>query len=264
MFEHHERALNKLTEILKQDPSVQAVIMAGSIAQGKAKESSDIDVYLVVTDESYEERKNNNNLSYMNHDPVICDYPNGYIDGKVINLRFLELAAERGSEPTRASFVGSKAWFSRIPNMDKLLAKIPVYPEQNRDRNIRDFFAQVILYGFYFASEAVKKNNPYLLSHAVSNLVLFGSRIILAHNRILFPCHKSLMSEVERAPDKPESFIQLANDLLIDPTEQKCAGFASMLLGFANPGLSTEQSVTVFMQNNEWNWLDQEPPLCDR
>nr|AIF26559.1 hypothetical protein [uncultured bacterium fosmid pJB45G2] len=156
----------------------------------------------------------------MNHDKKICDYEGGYIDGKIIDLRFLELAAERGSEPTRYSFVGSKAWFSRIPDLDALLGRIPVYPEANRDRNIRDFFAQIVLYGFFFAEEAVKKNNPYLLAHSASQLVLFGGRLILAHNRLLFPCH--------------------------------------------NPGFDPQLSTAIFMENNEWNWLDREPPLSDR
>lgn len=58
MFDHHKRALNKLTEALRQDSSILAIITTGSVAQGTARESSDVDVYLVVDDESYAERKN--------------------------------------------------------------------------------------------------------------------------------------------------------------------------------------------------------------
>lgn len=57
MFQHHQIALNQLVELLKPDPTIRAIITAGSIAQGKARENSDIDVYIVVTDESFEERK---------------------------------------------------------------------------------------------------------------------------------------------------------------------------------------------------------------
>jgi predicted nucleotidyltransferase len=264
MYEHHKRALDKLVDALRTDPSILAVITAGSIAQGKARESSDVDVYLVVDDESYAERKKSHNLAYMNHDKEICDYEGGYIDGKIIDLRFLEQAAERGSEPTRYSFVGSRAWFSRIPDLDALLARIPVYPEANRDRNLRDFFAQIVLYGFYFTEEAVKKNNPYLLAHSASQLALFGGRLILAHNRILFPCHKSLMSVVESAPEKPDGFIEMSNDMLRNPTDEKCKAFAAMVLGFRNPGFDPQLSTAIFMENNEWNWLDGEPPISDR
>ncbi|RCW43480.1 nucleotidyltransferase domain-containing protein [Paenibacillus prosopidis] len=264
MYEHHKRALDNLVEVLKPDPSILAVITAGSIAQGKAKETSDIDVYLVVDDETYMEKRKNHNLSYINKDQEICDYPDGYVDGKIINLRFLELAAERGSEPTRASFIGSEAWFTRIPDLDMLLAKIPVYPEQNRDKNMADFYAEILLNGFYFSNEALKKNNPYLLSQAVSSLVLYGGRIILAHNRMLFPCHKSLMAAVENAKVKPDNFIEHAFSLLKDPTEEKCRNFSMMMLGFHRPGITPEQATTIFMENNEWNWIDQAPPLSDR
>ena len=119
-------------ETLKVDPSLLAIITAGSIAQGSAKESSDIDVYLLVTDESYAKRKKDNLLSYINHD--VCEYEGGYIDGKIVNRRFLELAAEQGSEPTRASFIGSKVFYSRVLNLDSILSRIPVYPEANRTR----------------------------------------------------------------------------------------------------------------------------------
>lgn len=262
MFEHHKRALEKLAEALKPDPSFLAVITGGSLAQGKGRESSDVDVYLVVTDEAYEERKKENGLFYLNRD--VCDYEGGYVDGKIINLRFLELAAERGSEPTRSSFVGSKTIYSAIPNLDELIARIPVYPEGNRERNLADFFAQVYLYGYYFAGEAVKKNNPYLLSQSVSSLVLFAGRIVLAHNRILFPCHKSLMSAVESAPEKPNRFVETALDLLQHPTYEKCSSFVQMMLDFRDPGITYQQAVSLFVENNEWNWLEQDPPLSDR
>ncbi|WP_141502405.1 nucleotidyltransferase domain-containing protein [Paenibacillus luteus] len=262
MYQHHKQSLDKFVETLQSDPNLLAVITSGSIAKGTAKETSDIDVYLLVTDDDFEERKKMNKLSYTNHE--VCNYEGGYIDGKIINRRFLELAAEKGSEPTRASFTGSQAVYSIVPNLNELINEIPIYPEQNRTQNIRDFQAQVMLYGYYFAGEAVKKNNPYLLSHAISNLVLFGSRIILAHNRILFPCHKSMMAEVEEAPEKPENFVRLAHKLLLNPNYEQCMELSQVILGFRNLELSFEQAVSLFVQNNEWNWIDQFPPLQDR
>jgi hypothetical protein len=93
---------------------------------------------------------------------------------------------------------------------------------------------------------------------------LFGGRIILAHNRILFPCHKGLMAAVEAAPEKPEQFVEQANLLLAEPTHEKCVEFAKMLLAFREPGITFDQGVSLFVENNEWNWLEHEPPLQDR
>ncbi|MGG1640338.1 hypothetical protein ACIFQM_03400 [Paenibacillus sp. NRS-1782] len=262
MYEHHRKAMDNLVELLKPNPSFLAVITAGSVAQNKAKETSDVDVYLLVDDEEFERRKAEDLLAYTNHD--VCDYPEGYIDGKIINLHFLESASEHGSEPTRASFVGSKAYFSRIPDLDNLLARISVYPEKNRERDIKDFYAQIYLYAFYFAGEAAKKDNTYLKSHAASNLVLFSGRVILTHNRILFPCHKGLIEAVTGAAEKPDNFVEQVNSLLLAPTFEKCMDFAKMMLAFKDPGISFDQAISRFVENNEWNWLTQEPPLQDR
>ncbi|MBB6634622.1 nucleotidyltransferase domain-containing protein [Cohnella thailandensis] len=262
MHEHHRRALEALAEEIKQDPDVLALVTAGSVAQGRARESSDVDVFLILKDEAYERRKNSNDLSYLNRE--ICDYEGGYIDGKMVNVRFLELAAERGSEPTRNAFVGSKVVYSQLEGLQSLIDRIPVYPEENRERNLRDFYAQIYLYGYYFSNEAAQKGNVYLLHHSATQLVLFGGRIILAHNRLLFPCHKDLMKAEKQAPYKPEGFAEQAEVLLKEPTVDKCMSFAAMLLGFRDPGIPFEQAVSLFVDNNEWNWLEHEPPLTDR
>ena len=56
-------------------------------------------------------------------------------------------------------------------------------------------------------SEAIKRNDKYLLTRAVGDLVLYGGRLILAHNEVLYPYHKFLMTELERAPEKPDDLI---------------------------------------------------------
>jgi hypothetical protein len=262
MREHHQSAVNNLINYLRNKDEFLAIIMAGSIAKGTAKESSDIDVYLVVTDDEFNLRKQENNLFFYNEE--LCNYPGGYIDGKIINVSFLEKAALQGSEPTRASFLGATMALSRIPGMEEVIKQIPIYPESNRTKNLIDFYAQVLLYGNYFAMQALAQGNSYLVSHSICNLVLFASRMILAYNRILFPCHKSLMNLVERSTEKPDYFIEKANELLLNPTKENVADFVEMISSFKDWGITYGQAVSIFVENNEWNWLDQEPPLQDR
>ncbi|MCM3701469.1 nucleotidyltransferase domain-containing protein [Paenibacillus macerans] len=262
MFDHHKQTLDNFIEKWKSDSSCLAIMIGGSIAHGTAKETSDVDVYLLMTEEAYEIRRSDRQLSFADHS--VSAYEGGYVDVKVISLSFLELAAKEGSEPTRHSFVGSKAVYSTITGLDELLSRIPVYPEENREKNLRDFSAQLYLHAFYFAKEAGKKDDPYLMAHAVSNLVLFSSRIILAVNRILFSGHKSLMEAVEAAPQKPKNFRKLAIELLRQPSAEKCARFATMMLVFYNPGLSFDQALGIYVENNERNWVNQAPPLQDR
>jgi len=152
--EHHKKAITYLVNELQQDADYLAVIISGSVAKGLAREDSDIDCYLVVKDECFEERKQRDHLLY--YDQEGCEYEGGYYDGKIINYSFLRAAAERGSEPTRASFEGAMVVFSRIPELTELVSRIAVYPETNRERNFQDFFAQVELYGGYFADRALK------------------------------------------------------------------------------------------------------------
>ncbi|MHA6532124.1 hypothetical protein [Paenibacillus sp. BAC0078] len=262
MLEHHKQTLERLVQKLEKNPACLAVITSGSVAQGQAGATSDVDVHLLVADEAYEEYYNSNTLSFV--DREVSTYEGGYADVKVINLRFLELAATQGNEPTRYAFTGSEVLFSRIPGVDELVARIPVYPEENRERNLQDFTAQIYLHAFYFAREAAKKNDPYLLVHAVSNLVLFSGRIILAYNRVLFPSHKALLDTVETVEHKPKNFRKLASELLQNPSADKSVRFATMILVFYNPGLSFDQALGIYVKNNERNWMEQPPPLQDR
>ncbi|WP_157794148.1 nucleotidyltransferase domain-containing protein [Paenibacillus donghaensis] len=262
MYEHHRQTLEKLVGKLEKDPSCLAVITSGSVAQGTAKETSDVDVHLVLTDEAYAEYDRDHMLSYL--DREVSTYEGGYADIKVINLRFLELAAKRGNEPTRYAFTGSDVVFSRIPELNELVARIPVYPEESRDRNLRDFCAHIFLYAFYFAKEAARKNDAYVLAHTASNLVIFSGRMILAYNRMLFPSHKGLLDAVDAAEAKPKDFRKLAAELLQSPGADKSMRFAAKVLAFYNHGLSFEQALGIYVMNNERSWIEQSPSLQDR
>lgn len=259
---HHKRAIDHLVDKLSTDPSIEAILIAGSVAKGIAREDSDIDCYLVVSEESFDERQRNDQLFYYEQEG--CDYPGGYYDGKIISCSFLEAAAARGSEPTRASFDKAFVAFSRIPGMEALVARIPVYPEGNRERNFRDFFAQVELYGGYFADRAIALGNAYLLVHAVGQVALFSGRLLLAYNRVLFPCHKSMTSVLAALPRMPERYLDLQERMLLDPTRETIQAFVEAIRTFHDWGIASEAAVSRFIRNNEWNWLEGEPPLSDR
>lgn len=260
MFEHHRKALDGLVALLRQDPAYLAIISTGSVARDSARPDSDVDVYLVVDDEEYFRRSAARELVYHNRE--ICDYPGGYVDGKVLGLSMLKSAKERASEPMRASFAGAKVCYSVIPDMQEQIAQIAVYPEENREQNLKDFYAQVYLYGFYFANQA--DGNPYLLTRTADNLVLFGGRIVLAYNRILFPSHKGLMQAVSSAPQKPADFMERAYALLQAPNRKKCRDFAKMMLKFADPGITYKEADARYLEQNEWSWSRRECSLEER
>jgi hypothetical protein len=135
IWEHHQQAIDELVNRVRPDGSFQAVILSGSIAKGSAAPSSDLDVYLVVSEDEYQARKSRLDLAFF----APCAYEGGHVDGKIISVGVLESTAERGTEPMRSSFTRSTVVYSDIGDLQPLVDRIPVYPEANRASNMRDF-----------------------------------------------------------------------------------------------------------------------------
>jgi Nucleotidyltransferase domain len=260
MYPHHERAIETFVSQVEGGGIFDAVIVGGSIAKGTAKESSDIDVYIVVGEDVYKERKATGDLALIDQ----CDYPGGYIDGKLITLQILKETAARGSEPMRSSFTGAKVAYSRLGNLEPVLAAIPVYPEKHRSTNMRDFFACMALHAGYFGPQALARQDPFLLGHSLSQTVLFAGRALLAHNRVLFPCPKQLLGTLEKAPDKPEGYMDMTRELLATPTTELFAAYYEMISGFTDWGIPETAVLTRFMELDEWRWLASEPEVSQR
>lgn len=261
MEAHHQRVIDRLTAQFQGDPNYLALIIGGSIAKGWAKPDSDVDIVLVVTDDDYQRRAAEEAYHYYTRH--LCDYEGGYVDGKIVNLDFLREAADYGSEPARAAFVGAFTAFSHSNDVDSLLKCIPVYPEAERDEKIKAFYSQVLIMN-WFAAEAEKRRDPYLLTHAASEMALYGGRVILAHNRILYPYHKWFMHVLRGAPDKPADFMRRIDELLARPGVDTARAFAECLGGFQDWGVTMGQAVVRFMRDSEWNWrYGGRTPLAD-
>ena len=261
MEQHHKESINNLIEVLKQDQNIVALILSGSLAKGNYRSDSDIDVFIVVTDEDFERRRLTNDTCYFNKD--VCVYAGGYIDGKIINRSFIEKAAIQASEPTKASFLGSYVLWSREEGLDEIVKKIAMYDDENRQYKMDSFYAQVQLWGKYFYMEGVKKNNTYLVERSITELVFYASRYILAKSRILFPCHKTLMEFVDAVVDKPENYLQNVNQLIKEKKMEQVSIFVEDFNQYAQCSLSYPQCVARFIEDSEWNWLNSAPPLQD-
>lgn len=260
MYANHQRTIERLTEHFCADSRFQAMILGGSVAKGWAAPSSDVDIVLVATDEEFARRTLEGGLLYYTQE--FCDYEGGYVDGKVVDRSFLEEVADHGSEVARAAFVGARPVFSRLLDLDDLLARIPVYPEAERDAKIRAFYSQVIVGGWFF-KEAEKRGDRYLMTHSAGDMALFGSRLILAYNRILYPYHKWLMYVVERAPEKPENFMVLVQAMLANPSPATADAFAQSLTEYRDWGVSFGETFVNFTRDQEWNWRGGRAPIYD-
>ncbi|MEC0091508.1 nucleotidyltransferase domain-containing protein [Paenibacillus macquariensis] len=261
MWEHHAKTIQNLVSELHEDKRYLALIIGGSIAKGREREDSDVDIILVVTDEEFQRRELIKDFHYCRND--VCTYPNGYIDGTVVNLRFLYEVAERGNEPTRAAYVGAFVAYSHVPDLEKLIQKIPIYLEHEQKEKIESFYAHLEA-SRWFVPEAEKRNDKYLLGWAINELILYGGRMILAHNKILYPYHKWFLTELQNAKNKPDNFLDLINNLLNEPNHKNSEKFCNAILEYTEWDKPTEGWVSRFREESEWHWLKGHAPLKDR
>lgn len=258
---HHQQTIDRLTDHLKDDPVFDALIIGGSLAKGWDRPDSDVDVVLIATDDEYARRLPENQMHYFTTD--FCEYQGGYIDGKIVNRAFMLELAACGSEPARSAFVGAWITFSRWPELPDVLAQITIYPEATHTRKLQAFYAQLEAARWYIG-EAEKRQQAYLLMRFTTEMVLFATRMILAHNRILYPYHKWMLTAVAEAPDKPADFLPLVETLLGQPTKAHADQLFDCLVDFAEWPTAPEGWGARFMHDSEWNWRDgQVPPVAD-
>ncbi|MEI5907719.1 nucleotidyltransferase domain-containing protein [Bacillus spongiae] len=260
LFEHHKKVVNALTKQFIDDPNILALLIGGSVAKGYASENSDVDIMLVTTDEEFEKRKAKNDLFYWSDD--VCEYEGGFVDGKITSLSFLRDVADKGSEPARFAFQDAIIAFSKKTEIETLLQKITAYPEEEQKEKIEKFFVQFEAARWY-VGEAEKRNDQYLMMHTVSSLVLFGGRLILAHNKVFYPYHKWFMRVLEDVENKPDQFMELTKKLLSSPNKQNAEAFCQSILQFADWPEIKEGWPNRFLTETEWSWMDGRTPVTD-
>lgn len=214
MKPHHQRAVERLAEHFAEQEDCLAVIVGGSVAKGVEKDDSDIDAIIVLTEEACRAKWERNELFYWTAD--FCDYPGGYIDGKIVDLAYMRAVAERGNEVSRAAFKDALVVHCKLPEIEELVTRIPVYQAGEQREKVQSFYAQFEC-AYWYVGEALKRDEKYLLTHAVSELILYGGRLILAHNQVLYPYHKLFMEELRSVPEKPEDLMGLIDALLEQP-----------------------------------------------
>jgi predicted nucleotidyltransferase len=251
MREHHRRVVNRLVETFAGNPDYPALIVGGSIARGWERDDSDVDIILVASESAYAGLKANKAYHYFNRE--LCDYEGGYVDGKIVDVQFLEEVASHGIEPARAAFVNGIVAYSHIPGLEELVLRCGAYPEHERMQKIHAFYAQVQAMQWY-VGEAAKRSDPYLMAHMLSDLVLFGGRLILAHNRILFPYHKWFLTALRSAPEKPDGLVEMIESLLAQPSKEGIETFCSAILNFTDWDIPAEGWPVRFMEDAEWGW----------
>ncbi|WP_158855563.1 nucleotidyltransferase domain-containing protein [Halorhabdus sp. CUG00001] len=258
MQAYHRDALETAVDVAESDEDILACILTGSLARGWERSDSDVDVIFVVTDEDYDRRRADWDLHYHHDDP--CDHEDIYIDGKIVDVEFLEEVADHGSEPARAAFVGAEVEYSTDARISELLETIPVYPTENKSERIRTFYSQMEAYNWY-VGEANTRSDAYLGHHTTAQLALFGGRLLLAHNETLFPYHKWFSRVLREVPEKPEGTMDVFDRLLEDGTPEAAEAFTTAIREYRDWETPEVGWPTRFLLDREWQWRDGQPAL---
>lgn len=260
MHSHHSRTIQNIREFFERDPDVRALLLSGSIAHGFQSPTSDVDIMIFVSEEDYQKRFESGQLHFFNTD--LCTYEGGYVDGKYLSLNFVKQVLEKGSEPARFAFEGSQVLFSRVNEFAEDVGRIAAYPVAEKAERIKRFYAQFEAWHWY-CGEALAKQNRYLLGTAVSKLVLFGGRLILAHNEMLYPYHKWFLKVLERAKERPSNLVTCIQTLTESPTPENVEAFYEMVKTFQPWSDHPYHWPVQFLLDSELNWMDGKTPVDD-
>ena len=215
---HHEDLVEHFTAAAAARPETVAVVVVGSVARGTPRLDSDIDVYLVVTEEAFEQAQADQRLSYITTEGV--GYEGGYVDVKVASIEYLRRAVVAADEPARASFAGARVTWARDDEVERLVREIPVVAPDAHRALARSFVAQARLQAFYFLRHGHEHDDPVLLHHAATHLAFAAGRALLAHNGQLFQGPKYLLGAVEALPSKPDGIGELLRAAVSAPSPE--------------------------------------------
>jgi predicted nucleotidyltransferase len=260
MYPHHTQSIQNVTEYFRHDPEVLALLLGGSIAHGFESSISDVDVMILVSDENYRRRFQKGDIHFYNKE--LCTYAGGYVDGKYLSLEFVKQVAAKGSEPARFAFAGSQVLFSKVDGVVEQVHEAEQYPVAEKAERIKRFYAQFEAWHWY-CGEALGKRNPYLLGTSISKLILFGGRLILAHNEMLYPYHKWFLKVLEQAKDRPSDLLAFIQTLNASSTDENIEAFYEKIKTFQYWTDSPLSWPTQFMLDSELNWMDGRTPVDD-
>jgi hypothetical protein len=259
-YPHHRQSVLSLRDELIKDASIQAVVLGGSICHGYERPDSDIDCMILIDDDQYEQHRRDNTIQYYTTE--FTPYEGGYVDGKYHSLDYLEKVAAYGAEPARFAFKDSKIIFSRIDELESLLQRITAYPLAEQESRIIRFHAQLDGMRWFFG-EGIKRNDRFTINWAATDMVLFGSRMLLAYNRVLFPCHKTMTHELRRCEQLPEGIFDKMEELLAHPTEASAEAYYHAIKDWREWEQSPEGWPNQYMADSELKWLVNAAAVAD-
>jgi hypothetical protein len=255
---HHEEAIAAFTESQLARPEALGVVVVGSVARGDERPDSDVDVYLVVTDEAYVAAADSGRVAYVTTSGVA--YEGGYLDVKLASPGYLRAALDHGDDPTRASFDGGRVTLDRLGDLEQLVRQMADLPAAVWARRVRTYRAQLALYGRYFLVQAADRGDGFLLQHSAVHSALAAGRCALAHHRQLFRGQKYLAADLHRLDELPQGFLAAWSAVLQTPTPQAARELTAVVDDWLGEPLTGDEALSDFIAANELAWLNHTIP----
>lgn len=251
-MEQQERALAAYVDSVRDEPGALGVVLVGSVAQGRERDDSDVDVYLVVDDQRFAAEAARGRFAWVDRREL--DYPGSYIDIKLVSPEYLAAAVEKADDPTRASFLGARVVWSEMHGLEETVARIAELPDDVWDERVRSFVAQARLYGGYFLRQAVERDDGFLRRHAGLHLALAAARAALAANRVMLPGPK-YVSKLVHSVSTPAGFVEAWDRVVEDPYIESGRELLHILDEWVGDGLTADEALSTFIRDNELAWL---------
>lgn len=258
MYRHHEESLEIMKDYFKKQ-DVIALVFGGSVAKGNERPDSDLDAIVVVSDAVYEEKKAANCTAETISG--LCTYEGGYFDVKYVTKEFLLDAARKGSEPARNAFVKARVLFSSDPEIEGIVARIPVFQKSEKEEKLLSFYADFWLNYHYFLKGCAAEG--YMKLHAVNEIIYSLYRILLQEKEILFACNRRLEAQVEALSEAAAEFVKLGRQLAASQKMEDADAFVEKFWEVSGyqPPEDVAEVLSTYVQDFEQWWRDPRPNI---
>ncbi len=255
MTQQQINTIDKVISETQNDPSVIGVILVGSLAKGTERDTSDVDVFIVVNDELFLTYSRKHQLYWtlpITDKTKFCD-----VDGKIISKSLLTKALNNGTESIKSTFHYSKLLYSIDPEVDKLV-------EALKNTNIIKNDYTKLFYALmkskrYTADDDI--NNLMQLKSCILDTVLYACRLVLAHNNKPYPCMKNIEKEIINCSDKPINFMHNMHILLQTFSLEALEVFYNEVEDHFNMYRFDDTIRKSYVIENELFWYFDEKPL---
>ena len=253
-----EDTIKQLIEYVSQDDSILGLILCGSIARGTETDQSDIDVFVVVTDERFnKERISKNYFWGTNHDLKGFKV---YIDGKIVPKSFLMKIWEYGNQSVKSTLYNSRVIYSCDSDIEKLLLNKSYISTQEKNENIRKFYS-MMRSSMLSADDDLE--NILFVNKCIFDTVFYACRLVLAYNDILYPCVKNLYKELNNCKKIPNDFILLMNDVMSSYSFDKMVDFYNCVDEYFKQYHFCDELRRGYVLENELFWYFSEFPYAE-